>query len=77
MKKAEEYLSKYDCEPGEVALYGDKVIELIRQAQVDAINEAVKICAEEATTMYNYEFSMIDIDKHSILQVADKLKKAI
>lgn len=43
MKKAEEYLKDFITEPN-----FEQVEELIKQAQIDAIEEAVKMCAEKA-----------------------------
>lgn len=91
MKKAEDYLKpykKYLVEgidgykniSGDGMFIGD-VENAIKQAQIDAIDAAVKMCAEEVETHSMWEEDSQtyyeSIDKESILQVADKLKKEL
>lgn len=86
MKKAEEYLqeaykySEVKVTKQEEVYWQDLFREAVKQAQKDAIDFTVKMCAEEADTKEviskrwgNYEI----VDKFTILQVADKLKKQI
>lgn len=110
MKKAEEYIENIDSYLVEEVLYQFplarvKFLEIIKQAQIDAIDAAVKICAETAKMSHEYyskednykkycEFEetyptrcdyygepigvdVFQVNKGSILQVADKLKKEL
>lgn len=87
MKKPEEYLKDFITEPN-----FEQVEELIKQAQIDAIEETCRVCAENADLTYveceweipegtvsvgDREYGYNYIDKQSILSVADKLKKEL
>lgn len=82
MKKAKEYTNCFvDNLPIEV------VNVLIKQAQSDAIEETVKLCAENAEIGYQSYFfkdgekclfkNDTYVNKKSILSVADKLKSEL
>ena len=87
MKKVEEYIFEMerDSDGGhEIYRYND-VVKAIKQAQIDAIEETVKRCAEEVETE---EYPYMDgcetcghtatyVNKKSILNVAEQLKKEI
>ena len=100
MKKAEEYLQQFkilrsnykEGEPfpfnltrdAHIGSYRD-ILKAIKQAQLDAIEETVKRCAEEVETE---EYPYMDgcetcghtatyVNKKSILNVAEQLKKEI
>lgn len=97
MKKAEKYLKECDFDGHFVSV--DAFLSAIKKAQSDTIDEAVKMCADEAKCELNDYFDCTDeqqinnieiweegcdsasycvkIDKNSILQVADKLKKEL
>lgn len=59
------------------------VISAIKQAQIDAIDAAVKRCAEDAIANYEITQGFFSedvqafVETDSILQVADKLKKEL
>lgn len=86
MKSAEEIFKLMEDEMPFKILPNSKIkpyiLEAIRIAQRDAIDEAVKMCAEEAYAEIDYhardygEPSAV-VNKQSILQVADKLKQEI
>lgn len=102
MKKSEDYLKpyrKYLVEgidgykniSGDGMFIGD-VEDAIKQAQIDAIEETCRVCAENADLTYveceweipegtvsvgDSEYGYNYIDKQSILSVADKLKKEL
>jgi hypothetical protein len=89
MKKAEEYMKKFwspDTDDNTT------IIDIIKQAQIDAIDATVKKCAKKATVTYidltsdevfDYTDVLIDdnvdiiVNKQSILQVAEELKKEL
>ena len=103
MKKAEEWFKLID----NVDIDAFEVRDIIRQIQIDAINTAVKMCAEDGRMSHKYypkegkgnykkycEFKgtyperydsygesigvdVFQINKQSILQVVDKLKKEL
>ena len=50
-------------------------LEAIKKAQIDAIDEAVKLCAERACL--NYYTDPWIVDKQSILDCAEILKKQL
>lgn len=82
MKKPEDYLLKYNCKhPDDVALLGSRVIELIKQAQIDAINTTIYLCVDEAKSTYIANKSIGDtdiitiVDKQSLINVGEKLKQ--
>lgn len=59
-------------------IYVEDIINLIKEAQIDAIQHTVKVCADEAELNYGEdEGQSTEIDKQSILSVADKLIKEI
>ena len=75
MKKAEEYLEEAFKNNLTSPIYEIKdsktiILKLIKQAQIDAIEEAVKRCAKKAELLYS-------IDKEKILKVAEQLRKEI
>lgn len=81
MEKAEEYLKDLrNNEPTMNAYFAPDstlykpLVKLIKQAKIDAIDAAVKMCAQEAKAVIGWDCNA-NIDKQSILQVADKLKK--
>lgn len=97
MKKAEEYF-KEACEAFEnrenkdYDIYDEPYfVEAIRKAQQDAIDEAVKTCAESAKLLFHDGFfkedkriehfqsgvDNITVSKLSILEVANKLKEEL
>ena len=73
----------------------NRIIRAIKQAQIDAIDETVKRCAQQALLSIDgiveksngqtylcdegnhYTETWINIDKQSILQVAEELKKEL
>lgn len=91
MKKAEKYIEDanlhdtflpygenreiHDPDCG-FCYYEKKVEEIIEQAQIAAIDAAVKMCAEEAEIEFVGD-NWAEIERQSILQVADKLKKEL
>lgn len=79
MKQAKEYLFSSNL-PELVYLHGidNEIIRIIKEAQKDAIRHTVKVCADEAELNYGEdEGQSTEIDKQSILSVADKLIKDI
>ena len=83
MKKAEEYYNETEF-PEKW-----KIIRAIKQAQIDAIEEAVKLCAENAVVRVNcgdYETfcytnyendDVIHVSEESILNCAEILKQQL
>ena len=71
MRKPEEIIKKYNSFI--VAATEEEAIRVIRQIQIEAIEETVKKCAENACGLHCTDY----VDKQSILQVADKLKKEL
>ena len=89
MKKAEEIVSlldlDFDCESNR-GYYTSIIIKAIKLAQIDAIEEAVKRCADDAycDLIHPYDEEYPDLEeseykviKGSILGVADQLKKEL
>lgn len=87
MKKADEYLKKaltnthwnyLEHVMNSGRCYPD-LIKAIKAAQIDAIDEAVKKCAENVEHKWDErtDTELFDIDKESILQVAEELKKEL
>jgi len=86
MKSAEEYIVRlYITDDGEPKCVHDtveNVLEAIKIAQRDAIDEAVKMCLNECAYV---NYPLFDgnriagsiVPKENILQVADKLKQEI
>jgi hypothetical protein len=78
MKPAEKYLKELFKEPlqleDENSIDYD-FLQLIKQAQIDAIEETCRVCADRADITDNGRFPIID--KQSILLIADKLKKEL
>ena len=88
MKKAKEYMKEF-WHPNTDD--NTTIIDVIRQAQIDAIDATVKMCAEEANLLINNLSSTdkdyndyyqcgddeISVNRKGILQVADKLKKEL
>lgn len=101
MKKAKQYLEEAIeiddnhgspwYENGIYDGYDEPILKAIKQAQIDAIDETVKRCAEEANLLINNLSSTdkeyndyykcgddeISVNRLSILQVANKLKKEL
>jgi len=84
MKKAKEYL--IGCEHDGSYIPVNEVLRIIKSAQIDAIEETCRICADSAyakfiqipSAMSSRIYSTnIMVDKPSILSVADKLKKEL
>ena len=71
MRKPKEIIKKYKSFI--VAATEEEAIRVIRQIQIEAIEETVKKCAENACGLHCTDY----VDKQSILQVADKLKKEL
>lgn len=74
MKKSEEYYSNnlYDLTSAEKK----EVVMLIKQAQIDAIEEACKRCAKEAMKIQkptNWKY----VSKKDLMLVADKMKEEL
>lgn len=83
MKKPEKYFEDF-CLPSNDDLLRVKydVLLLIKQVQIDAIKETCKRCSDEAEMTgisYRNDKSITDyeVDKNSILSVADKLIKEL
>lgn len=62
----------------------DVIIEVIKQAQIDSIEEAIKLCAESAMTKYTFvstgDYSGFDnwvVDKQSIMDCGEVLKSEL
>ena len=77
MKSAEEYLKNVTCLTLREELYS-----IGKQMQIDAIEETVKLCAENAETKWNGDYievpvNTVTINKQSILNCADILKKEL
>jgi len=81
-KKAEDYLKDELLACGctdkhiHIAAFNCAKIAILK-AQLDAIDEAVKACAEAAKTLWykdNNDKLNVKVNKDSILSVADKLK---
>lgn len=95
MKKAEIYLKKanefYRCNIRAEDIYVNEeaALKAIKAAQIDAIEETVKRCAEVAElkefnktpqdrkSISNDMGDIYAVDKESILQVAEQLKKEL
>ena len=93
MKKAEEYTDeaeKYILHEFDKTSIMVEVHKAIKQAQLDAIEEAVKRCAEKALIASNFDSvdsarthseqfldEVFSIDEQSILKVAEQLRKEI
>lgn len=74
MKKAEEIFDEIN----DVRLSKQDVVEIIKQAQSEAIEETVKACADAAKVIRiksdKSDLSYHTVDKQSILDVETKLK---
>ena len=86
MKKIEEYIDEnYNLnkdEDGNEVFFKWEVRDIIKQVLVDTIEYTVKRCAEEAKIEYIPEDGCAtgdyyDINKQSILNVADKIKEEV
>ena len=93
MKKAEEYIKDIDFKTedhGEAGSFEvlsniyeftkDDIIHVIKMAQIDAIEEAVKRCADSAEiSVVDEDMSRVEftINSESILKVAEQLRKEI
>ena len=81
MKTPEEYIGNFKLIKEDVTEIGyfewiddvekQDLIKVIKQAQIDAYNEAIDDAAENADTEYSFFDSMVIVNKESIL----KLKK--
>ena len=85
MKKTEEYFKElrfnadHHLGLGDVRLTIAQQEELVKQVQLDAIEETVKLCAENAR-MGNTEngiYTVFEVSKQSILDCAEILKKEL
>ena len=101
MRKAEEYyveMVKHSAF-NDFGKFQKDVLNAIKQAQIEAIDETVKMCSKNATVKSEYKANVkggrykewedgdyielfdttqrYSVDKKSILQVADKLKKEL
>lgn len=76
MKTAEEYLKNVTASTTREELY-----DIGKQIQIDAIDATVKMCAEKAEAIEGwntgYSGSAASVDKDSILNCAEILKKEI
>jgi len=85
MKKAEEFIDISKLSFKSKTLQIGIIEEWVKQAQLDAIEEAVKRCAESAKTHCRYqsdEWGMNramthSVNRESILKVAEQLRKEI
>ena len=82
MKKPEEYLKLIRAKDFNPSSLGEAIKLAIKQAQIDAIKETCKRCSDEAKMTgisYGNDKSITDyeVDKDSILSVADELIKEI
>ena len=93
MKKAEDYIIERETDHWADQDYSKSdIIRWIKQAQIDAIEEAVKRCAENAQIdfidltsdrIFDYSECLLDddvnviINKESIFSVAEQLKKEL
>ena len=76
MRKAEEIAKRYKSLI--VVATEEEVVRIIKQIQLEAIDETVKMCAENVRINDDtFEGFFAEIDYNSILQVADKLKKEL
>lgn len=89
MKKAEEIVKYLDLEfDSEInrPFYTEIIIKVIKEVQEEAIKETVKECAENAKAYSIYpnhvnnedgEMEFFDVNRNSILSIADKLIKEL
>ena len=94
MKKAEQYLKEYVGRRYPSTDYNSEevdIMEAIKQAQIDAIEETVKLCAENAKLLFHDGYwkenkeleyfqsgeNNLQISKNSILNYAEILKKEL
>ena len=95
MKKAEDIILEIEPDSDGFQPYYryDEVVKAIKQAQIDAIEEAVKRCAANADAGCDFgnmsmkrgnlfatfagNIGKVVIDKQSILEVAEQLRKEI
>ena len=79
MKKARDFISMSKLSYKSRLLQFGIIEEWIKQAQLNAIEETVKLCAENAR-MGNTEngiYTVFEVSKQSILDCADILKKGL
>lgn len=82
MKKTEEYLKLMHAKDFNPSSLGEAIKLAIKQAQIDAIKETCERCANEAEiTGISYgndkSITVYEVNKDSILSVADKLIKEL
>ena len=82
MKKAEEYLKLMHAKDFNPSSLGEAIKLVIKQVQIDAIKETCERCSNEAEMTgisYGNDKSISDyeVNKDSILSVADKLIKEL
>ena len=84
MKKARDFISMSKLSYKSRLIQFGIIEEWIKQAQLEAIEETVKLCAENAEVKYTFvstgNYSGHDkyiVDKQSILNCADILKKKL
>ena len=79
MKNAEDICKElnwtFDSDPSRYNLFVGLIAPAIKLAQLDAIEETCKFCAENATT--ELTSTCIRVSKQSILDCADILKKEL
>ena len=79
MKRAEEYTDeaeKYVLHEFDKTSIMVEVHKAIKQAQIDAIEEAVKRCYDEFE-LFEVDGIAVDIDYNSSVKVAEQLRKEI
>ena len=79
LKKAKEYIDISKLSFKSKTIQIEIIKEWIKQAQLDAIEETVKLCAENAR-MGNTEngiYTVFEVSKQSILDCANILKKEL
>jgi len=82
MKKAEEYIKEWSFSD---VIPTRELAAIIKQVQIDTIDETVKSCAKNAKAKYGYELDKngvhgnwtFYVDNQSIISVADELKKIV
>ena len=76
MKKAEDYIIETETDHWADQDYcKSDIIRWIKQAQIDAIEETVKKCAENVTHTAGQWYSDYSCMKRKVEKVADQLKK--
>ena len=78
MKKAEDIILEIEPDSDGFQPYYryDEVVKAIKQAQIDAIGEAVKMCYDEFE-LFEIDGVAVGIDYNSSVKVAEQLRKEI